>query len=403
MIWAMAWRNIWRNRRRTIITASALGLGVAMMSGMFALTDGMVDRIVRIVTDSRLGEAQVHAESYRETRDETLVIEDTPAILKRVEELKDITMAAPRVWGEGILSIADRTTGIAIAGIDPKIEPLLTNWENRLIDGSYLRGPNQVMLGHELAKRLDVVVGVKMVITVANIYTGEPTTELVRVQGILRTGDAELDRQTALVQLEMAQRMLGIPNKAHEIALRVNVSNRGDEAAIEKVIEPLKVAGIVVSPWHQINKMVAQMHRMMDKWMNGIVYFVFLIISFGVVNTISMSLLERKREFGVMRALGTSGVNLASQVVVESFWLGVVGAVPGVILGILLSWLSAEYGYDFSGTTAYGMSFSEPIYGTVNIMSTIRVALTFTLLTTLVSVFSASRAARIDPVEAMRG
>lgn len=403
MIWAMAWRNIWRNRRRTIITASALGLGVAMMSGMFALTDGMVDRVVRIVTDSRLGEAQVHAESYRETRDETLVIEDTPAILKRVEEIENITMAAPRVWGEAILSIADRTTGIAIAGIDPKIEPLLTNWDDRLIDGSYLSGPNQVMLGHELAKRLDVELGVKMVITVANIYTGEPTTELVRVKGILRTGDAELDRQTAIVQLGMAQRMMGIPNKAHEIALRVNVANRGDEAAIQKVIEPLNMAGIVVSPWHQINKMVAQMHRMMDKWMNGIVYFVFLIIAFGVVNTISMSLLERKREFGVMRALGTSGVNLASQVVVESFWLGMVGAVPGVVLGLLLSWMSAEYGYDFSGTTAYGMSFSEPIYGTVNIISTIRVALTFTLLTTLVSVFSASRAARIDPVEAMRG
>ena len=172
---------------------------------------------------------------------------------------------------------------------------------------------------------------------------------------------------------------------------------------IQAVIAPLEIEGLVVSPWHQINKMIAQTHRMMDTWMNAIIYFVFLILSFGVVNTISMSLLERQREFGVMRALGTSGRSLAGQVMVESFWLGVVGAVPGILLGLGLSWLSAEYGYDFSGTTAYGMSFSEPIYGTVNVMATLRVALIFTVLTTLVSVFSAVRAARIDPVEAMRG
>ena len=403
MIWAMAWRSIWRNSRRTLITASALALGVATMSGMFALTDGMVDRMVRIVTDSRLGEAQIHADGYRETKDETLLIRETAAVIKRIGENAKITTAAPRVWGEGILAIADRTRGVLIAGIDPQAEAKLTNWDSRLVKGQYLRGPNQVMLGHELAKRLDVELGAKMVVTVANIETGEPTTELVRVQGILQTGDAELDRQTAIVELSMAQRMLGVSDKVHEIALRVNVDDRGDEASIQAAIASLQSDGLTVLPWHQINKMIAQMHRMMDTWMNAIVYFVFIIIAFGVVNTISMSLLERQREFGVMRALGTSGVNLASQVVVESFWLGVVGAVPGVILGLVLSWLSAEYGYDFSGTTAYGMSFSEPIYGTVNVVSTIRVAFIFTFLTTLVSVFSALRAARIDPVEAMRG
>ena len=403
MIWSMAWRSIWRNRRRTLITAAALALGVATMSGMFALTDGMVDRMVRIVTDSRLGEAQIHAEGYRETKDETLLIRDTTAVIKRIGENAKITTAAPRVWGEGILAIADRTRGVLIAGIDPQAEAKLTNWDSRLVKGQYLKGPNQVMLGHELAKRLDVELGAKMVVTVANIETGEPTTELVRVQGILQTGDAELDRQTAIVELSMAQRMLGVSDNVHEIALRVNVDDRGDEASIQAAIASLQSDGLTVLPWHQINKMIAQMHRMMDTWMNAIVYFVFIIIAFGVVNTISMSLLERQREFGVMRALGTSGVNLASQVVVESFWLGIVGAVPGIILGLGLSWMSAEYGYDFSGTTAYGMSFSEPIYGTVNIAGTLRVAFIFTFLTTIVSIFSALRAARIDPVEAMRG
>ena len=166
MIWAMAWRSIWRNSRRTLITASALALGVATMSGMFALTDGMVDRMVRIVTDSRLGEAQIHAEGYRETKDETLLIQDTPAMMERIGDNAKITTAAPRIWGEGILAIADRTRGVLIAGIDPQAEAKLTNWDSRLVKGQYLKGSNQVMLGHELAKRLDVELGAKMEVTV---------------------------------------------------------------------------------------------------------------------------------------------------------------------------------------------------------------------------------------------
>ena len=111
-----------------------------MMSGTFALTDGMVDRIVRIVTDSRLGEAQIHAVDYLETKDETLQIHDAQAILRRLAKLDGITTASPRVWGEGILAIADRSTGIAIAGIQPDIEPRLTNWKSRLVQRSVFIG-----------------------------------------------------------------------------------------------------------------------------------------------------------------------------------------------------------------------------------------------------------------------
>ncbi len=402
LIWSMAWRNVWRNKRRTLITASALALGVMVMSIMMGLTDGMVDRMVRIATVSRIGEAQIHAKNYRETKEETLVLTDLGTLLAQARSTPKIKSAAPRVRGMGILAIADRSRGVQLLGVDPGAETQVTNWKERIIKGAYLDGPAQVMLGAELAEKLDVELGTKMVITAANVRTGEATTELVRVKALLHTGDTALDRTTAIIPLPMAQKMLGLPDAAHEIARRVDVPQR-DEAAITEVLRGLEAPERDVVAWHKINKVIAQMSEMMDVWMDAIVYFLFLIIAFGVVNTISMSLLERMREFGVMRALGTSGRTLAGLIVAEALWLGLIGALPGVALGLLASWWFATQGFDFTGTTAYGMTFSEPIYGKVNVWGTLRTALIFTFLTALTSFVSAVRASRVDPVEAMRG
>ena len=133
------------------------------------------------------------------------------------------------------------------------------------------------------------------------------------------------------------------------------------------------------------------------------VVVLFMILAFGLINTISMSLLERMREFGVMRSLGTSGSMLAKLIVTEAAFLGFIGAVPGIVCGLLISQLLVTYGLDFAGTTAYGMEFREPIYGQLDIPGTVRVAVMFVILTTLVSLFTAIRAARLEPVEAMRG
>jgi putative ABC transport system permease protein len=403
MIWIMAWRNIWRHRRRTLITASGLALGITVMSWMFTLSDGFVDRMIRVVTASRIGEAQIHAHNYLQTQDETLLIKNVDDLLSKAEQLSEIAVATPRVLGMGVLSIADRSRGVHIMGIDINREKQATNWEQRLLHGHYIAQSNHIMLGVALAKKLDIEVGSKILITAANIYTGEPITELVWLTGILNTGDAQLDRQTVIIDLKLSQKMLGVTNQAHEITLRLSLDDRRDQVAIEQAIKPLESTGLVVESWHELNKMIAQVSRMMSTWLDAVVYFLFMIIAFGVVNTISMSLLERKIEFGVMRALGGSGKSLAGLVVIESMWLGVVGAIPGIILGLAISEYTAVYGYDFTGTTAYGMTFTEPVYGKVNVWGTVHTAIIFTLLTTLTSLLSAFRASRIDPVEAMRG
>lgn len=401
MIWKMAWRSVWRNKRRTLITASTLMIGVAVMSAMLSLVTGMNNRIVRNVTQSRLGEAQIHQTDYRETQDEKLVIEDTDALLEKARGLDKVKSAAPRTIGMGMLVIGDRSRGVTLLGIDPKQEQATTNWQDRLVKGEYIDAPGQVMIGAYQAEKMEVEVGAKMVLTVANVYTGEATMELVRVKGLLATGDVAIDRQTALIHIDMAQRMMGTKGKAHEIALRVDVdADRREEIA--QAIKPLERDGVVVEPWQDINLMISEMQRLTETFTNAMVFALFFILSFGIINTLSMSLMERTREFGVMRALGTSGKSLAGQITAEAFYLGLIGAIPGILLGLFFSYLLATYGFNLGETTAYGMSFSEPIYGEVHPWSTIRSAIIFTLLTAAVSLFTAIRASRLDPVEAMR-
>ncbi len=402
MIIKLAWRNIWRNKRRTILTALTLTIGVVALSMMLTLAAGMVERMIRVATHSRIGDAQIHAAHYLETQDETLTIPSTTALLEQARKLPDVKDATARSIGIGVLSIADRTSGIQLLGIDPEHEKNITNWSERIVDGEYISEPGQVMMGSHLAEKLEVEVGSKMILTAANVTTGETTAELVRVKGLLYTGDVATDRQAAIVHLDMAQKMMGTRGQAHEIVLKLNIPIEQREP-IEAIIAPLKRDGISVEPWQTMNPIVAQMKGLMESYMDVMVVVLFMILAFGLINTISMSLLERMREFGVMRSLGTSGSMLAKLIVTEAAFLGFIGAVPGIVCGLLISQLLVTYGLDFAGTTAYGMEFREPIYGQLDIPGTVRVAVMFVILTTLVSLFTAIRAARLEPVEAMRG
>lgn len=401
MILKMASRNVWRNTRRTLITAATLAIGVAVVALFSSLANGMSQRLVLNTTSSRMGEAQLHATAYKATNDETLTIPNTPQVLKHARALPGVRVASPRALGAGMLSIADRSRGVNFIGIDPEVERLASNWDERISQGDYIDAPGQVMLGTYLAGKLDVKPGSKMVLTAANVHTGESTTELVRVKGLLRTGDLSIDRQSAIIHIDMAKKLMGIGQDVHEITLRLDAPDASQDT-LAHIISPLSSDRVEARTWQQLSPLIDSIQALMVTYTRVMIFAIFLILAFGIVNTLSMSLLERMREFGVMRSLGTSGKQLAGMIVAEAALLGLIGCVPGVVVGLGLSALLSRYGFDFSGTSAYGMEFSEPIYGVFEVMPAIQAAVIFTVLTSLISLFTAYRAARLDPVEAMR-
>jgi ABC-type lipoprotein release transport system permease subunit len=425
----LSWRNLWRNPRRTALTASALGLGVLMMVATADYTKGLFGRMIETTANGRTGHAQLHAPGFRVTREEELVLKAPAALLAEVRALPQVQSAAARVWGSALLAIGDRSRGVQLFGVAPDEEAHVGRWIEGVREGRFLQAKvagaqgdaarsgsgGEVVLGQLLARRLDVQLGARVVLTAADIHTGEARSELLQVVGLLRSGDAALDDGTAIVNRDVAARMLGLGDAVHEVVLRLHDHDsdpvygvdREDEAAIAAAIAPLNRAdsdgrGVEAVPWHTVQPMVAEMLRMQGAWMAIFLGLIFFVIGFVVVGTMSMALLERTWEFGLLRALGTSPGRIASMVLGEAAWLGLVGGVGGALGGYTLSRILEHVGIDFGEDVTMIVSFHEPIRPVPDLLGAFGFAAIFVLLTVLVSAFAAYRATRIEPGIALR-
>lgn len=400
---SLAWRNIWRNGRRTVITATALGLGVAAIVVVVSMTAGMFDRMIGVATRAMSGDAQIHATGYRETRDERLVLADPPLDAARALTADGRpTAAAPRVFGTALVAIGDRSQGVRLIGVDPAAERQVTHWAERLADGRYLQDPGEVMVGADLARKMELELGTRLVATMADIETGEARAEALRIVGVLSTGDTTLDAGAVIVDIGLARRMMGLGARAaHEVALALPIDS-GEQARVDRFVAPLAAGGREVVAWHVVNPAVSTMVDLQVVYLGIFIGVVFLIVAFGIINTLAMSLAERRHEFGVLRAIGTSPRRLAGLVLCEAGSLGLVGAVPGALIGVALTLWLGHVGLDMTGVSQSGVTFTDPLYPVLDPIDPIWIAALFTALTTAVAGFSAWRTGRIEPVEAMR-
>lgn len=397
----MAWRNLWRNPRRTLITGSGVGLGLAFMVFMTGYSEGMSRYMVGTVTRSLLGEAQLHAEGYRATREPERVLPDGETLAARALGLPDVRGAAPRLYGDGLLAIGDRAEGVVALGIDPRREAEVTDWHRRLTSGVFLAEGESVLLGRDLARALEAETGSKLVLTLADARTGDLHYYLVTVAGILFTNNPLLDRRAAVLPLPLVRDGLGLPGGVHEIALALDVPP-SDRAAIEAAIAPLAAPGVEVSPWQEIVPVIGNLLDMMDFYTAITLSIIFVLLAFGIVNTMSMALLERFREFGILRALGTEPRRLFALILGEAACLGAVGSALGLALGLAVHAVVARAGITFGGVEAMGVTFEAPLYPVLNPLRLAWVTAAFLALAPLTAAFVARRAARVDPARALR-
>ncbi|HKK66229.1 MAG TPA: ABC transporter permease [Clostridia bacterium] len=404
----MAWRNIFRNRKRTFLTGLIIGIGLASIMFTDAIVVGMKENMIQSVTSSFIGDAQIHYEGFQDSYDAKKTIENREQLLSRLQQDEAIESITERTAGFGTISSPSDINSILIYGIDPSRERPISKVDEAIRKGSYFN-PQQnggeqfggVLIGSKLAERLEVKVGDRIVLSATNVKTDDLAQNMFRVAGIYTMQIDEMDTSAAFIPISQAQEMLGLGSRVHEIAVSFKdvqyASQHSDEfaAAYSK-------GGNKAETWPQL---VPQMKKMLDltDFSVGItMIIVFAVIIFGIINTLFMSLYERIFEFGVLRAVGTKAVSLRKLIVFEAASLAVYSSVIGVLLGALIIYIGSVHGMNLTGVEFAGATFTEEINTVFRLRQFILHPLLIFLFTVLVSLYPARYAGRMSITHALQ-
>ncbi|RQP27728.1 ABC transporter permease [Burkholderia ubonensis] len=397
--------NLMRNPRRTAIMVAGTAFGIVGFAFILSFFDGFFDQTIENSTRYLTGHLQVERAGFRDDYAPQLSIDRVAPLLDALRRTPGVVAAAPRVQTQALASTAAKSEGIMLVGIDPLAEARVTFIARTIVQGHALApgADREVMIGRRLADKLRVRLGEKIVV-MTQAASGELGTAAYRVGGVFSTESASFDEAFAFVTLSAAQSLLGLGGRVSTINLRFENRERVP-SMIPVLRSQADASGIALVPWQTLLPQLDDMVKLL-RIVNAIVLSVLLlVITSAVINTVFMAVTERTREFGVMLALGTSPGELASMVVYETAAMLLLSAAAGYGIGAALVIYLGHTGIDMSGFFS-GYSAIPGLTGIVypRMMSATVIPPGIALVTAgvLVSLYPAAKAARLDPVEAIR-
>lgn len=330
----LAWRSIWRNKRRTLITAASIFFGVILSAFMTSMQEGSYAQYITTIVNSYSGYLQIHKDGYWEDK----IINNSFSFDKKLESaldsVKEITIYTPRFETFCLASSEDVTKGVMVIGIDPEKEDKITNISGKLQQGKYLEeGDNGILLGSGLAKFLNLKENDTLVL-IGQGYHGVSAAGKYTVRGIIKQPSPELDRIVVYMDIENCRELFSAYDM--QTSMVIMVHSNEEVAPAKEALEKLAGSGMEVMDWKQMNSMLLKQiesDRAGGVITKGILY---MIIAFGILGTVMMMMAERKKEFGVVLAVGMRKYKLIFTVMLETLFMGMIGVVAGVIACIPL-------------------------------------------------------------------
>lgn len=400
IIFMLAWRNLWRNHRRTLIMLAAITLGVWAMIFMTALMRGMVDDLLLNGIRNLPGEVQIHDPQYRDDpgiNNSITVINETLLKALQIPEIKAWTQ---RIRVPAVISSERDSRGITLLGIEPINEAQL-GFDPDTIEGRFLKSGDDkgLIIGAKLAERLETRLGKRVV-----IMSQDPNNNLAdrgfRIVGIYKAKLASLEERKVYAGLNTLQKLLNSGHRISEIAITGN--NYRNVDSWYPAIKQAAGKSLQVLPWYEADKYLGSMLAVMDGFILVWIIVIFLTLSFGLVNTLIMAIFERTREIGLMQALGMRPGLILYQILMESFLLLVIGLLLGNLLAVG-SIVPLKDGIDITAV-AQGMEMmgtSSVLYPALTLNDMLLANSIVIVLGVLTSILPAWHAANLDPVEAL--
>ncbi|MEZ5032657.1 MAG: FtsX-like permease family protein [Saprospiraceae bacterium] len=401
----LAWRNIWRNKRRTLISAASVAFAVMFATSMSSLQKGGWDRMLNNVVHFYFGYGQIHAQGYwdEQTIDRSLELQpDTLAVLSAMIGNKPIV---PRLESFALASTGPITMGVLVSGIDPSGEDSLTDLADRLVAGKYFASlaDDGVLVAEGIAEELELAVGDTLVL-LSQGYHGVSAAGKYPITGLVSFGSPELNKLMVYMPLETAQYFFGAEGRATSLVLGLD-NVKEAKAAVSQLRRQLDPAVYEVLDWEQLIPDLVQARGLDDAGNTIIILILYLIIAFGLFGTVLMMTKEREYEFGVLVAIGMRRRLLTGVVWVEIIFLAAVGALMGMALALPIVWYFHINPIVFTGemAQAYEQYGVEPIIPTVvESWIFVKQALIIFGMASLMALYPWLKIRTLSPVQSMR-
>lgn len=400
---SFASRNVYRSGHRTLVTILAMAFACAMMIIFATLMEGFVAGTERNIVAMNAGDIQIHGEGYRDDPDIYNVIGDSAMLVNLIRQAG--FTATERQFAYGLIASDHSSAGVQLRGIDLKYEPTVTQIDQHIMEGDWLVPLDQhgVVIGKKLARLLDVRIGDELIF-VGQTADGYMANDAFHVRGILKTVSASIDNAGVMMSANMLRELIALPEEAHEIVIMRKDRTRDLDTATEQV-SALTAEHFEIMSWRQLMPVISRFMETAQVQTLIMLVFTYIAVASVVLNAMLMSVFERIKEFGIMKAMGVSPWQILQLIYVETLIQTLLASIIGLIVGGGLSWYLQIYGIDMS-SIAEGISFAgialDPIwYAQLSIEPLLMPVLFLFLIACIAVIYPAIKVAVIRPLAAI--
>jgi putative ABC transport system permease protein len=401
----LAWRNIWRHPRRTLLTLSAVAFAAAILEFMVTLQLGSYDMMIDYTLRVYHGHLQVQSEGYLDKPQMRNTIPNARELGSHIRNLVRPAAVSVRAMGFALASSEVRSYGVQVIGVETEYEDNVSTIPGLVKEGHFLSSDDsqEAIIGHVLARNLKVNIGDELTL-LGTGRDGSVAATVVPVVGIFESGSAELDRHVVELPLSTFQDVFSMGDHAHSIVvLGESLDELQNLTGTVRAALPPETP-LVVLNWEALIPGLKQAIQM--DWASGWFFYLCLIIivTFSILNTFLMSVLERTREFGIMLALGVKPLRLGVLVMLESIWLTLLGLAVGVAVGIVVVFYFNLYGFSYPGMEEIAAYYNLPavIRPQLSLLSVTLGPAVILLVTCAAALYPALRIRLLKPVDAMK-